>query len=367
MSKPKTLKVLVLIARLNQGGTARFIENLYTTVNSEEINILVASGNVQEGETEDSCVSRIPIHKLKHLGRRVSIYRDLLAYFELWRLIRKIKPHIIYSHTFKAGILSRTIPSRAAKIHAFHGHHLNTPGITGWKLKSWIKIESILARRTNLLITTGNSVANDLLQVGIGKISQYFSIKPYVRDLKRVDKKQSLSVLDLSYDKRVKVLWMGRLVPVKRPESIFKLAAEFEDCLFLVAGAGEIQLKETDFKGKNVKLLGWKENNILLSVADILISTSANEGLPNSLIEASLASVPIVATNVGSVSEIVMDGVSGYLSPDVDENFSRCLKHLIENSVLRINMGKKAREVALNKFGPEQFARDQIRLFRSVA
>ena len=364
MINSEKLVVLVVIARLNKGGTARFIENLYTTVNSNEINIHIVSGNVQEGEIEDSCVSRIPVKKLKYLGRNISFVGDLRAYFELWSLIRNLKPDIVYSHTFKAGLLSRLIPDRIVRIHAYHGHHLKTPGIGKLKRFLWITAESILARRTRYLVTTGKTVANDLLDVKIGKASQYISINPYVKEFELVDKKYALSSLGLTDDQRVKILWMGRFVPVKRPETIIRLANTFGNYLFLVAGEGEFKFNLSDIRYDNVKFLGWQDPNLLLAIADIFISTSANEGLPNSLIEASLAALPIVATNVGSVAEIVIDGENGYLTKDIDEKFTKYLKILAENPSLRIRLGKVSRNLALKKFGPEQFAQDQMNIFR---
>jgi glycosyltransferase involved in cell wall biosynthesis len=323
----------------------------------------IIAGNVQSGELEDSCIDRIPVQKLNYLGRNISIVSDFLALLEFWIVVKKFKPDIIYSHTFKAGILSRLVPTRAQIIHTFHGHHLNNPEIQKWKLKLWIRIESVLAKRTQILVATGRQVAEDLLRVGIGSQTKFYCLNPYVKDIKKLERNKALATLNIYEDSRIKILWMGRFVSVKRPEVIIEIANKFPSCLFLISGSGPYEFHLNELKYDNIKFLGWRDPQILFSVADVLISTSTNEGLPNTLIEASLAAVPTVSTNVGSVSEIVLHKKTGFLTENIDEDFFGFLNLLISDSKLRHRLGRAARKFALMKFSQKNFKKNQLEIF----
>lgn len=361
-SKSKTT-VLIVVSRLNKGGIARFIESFHKLMIDHEYTFVYAIGHVQDGEEEDEIAMELPIHRVKNLGRKVTVIGDIKAFFELWNIIRKIKPKIIYSHAFKAGILSRLIPCTAASVHVYHGHHLNSPDLNVLKKYIWVNIERILAKRSKILVTTGEQVAIDLIDLKIGKESMYEKVRPYVPDPTPL-KKQKFHLLDeIRLDKRVKILWTGRLVPVKQPEKIFELATVLKEYLFIVAGDGELSSLFTNSKYENVVYLGWQSPKLTLALADIVISTSLNEGIPIGIVEATLAEIPVVSTNVGSVSEIIHDGLNGFLYDNVNLEFANKVRELASNESFRKLIGEAGRRFALERFGPEQFVRSQKSIF----
>ena len=100
-----TIKVLHVIARMNVGGTARYVGDLVENIP----NSTLAIGYVQGSEIEDLIVNTINPYRIPHLGRKISPINDFKAWVELRRLIREIKPEIVHTHTFKAGLIGRLV------------------------------------------------------------------------------------------------------------------------------------------------------------------------------------------------------------------------------------------------------------------
>jgi glycosyltransferase involved in cell wall biosynthesis len=94
---------------------------------------------------------------------------------------------------------------------------------------------------------------------------------------------------------------------------------------------------------KNMKVLGWQQAVDLLPIADIVLSTSENEGMPIALIESQLASLPVVTTNVGSVSEVVINMKTGFVCEKNDNQLIESLRELVNDESLRIKFGRNAR------------------------
>jgi glycosyltransferase involved in cell wall biosynthesis len=121
---------------------------------------------------------------------------------------------------------------------------------------------------------------------------------------------------------RLYCLYLGRITTIKRPDRLIQVSKILKtkniDVTFLIAGEGDL-LKETKISAKKLGLpfifMGWQHDlDALFSVADILVMTSDNEGTPLSIVQAQLSGVPVVSTNVGSISEVLLDGVSGFLT-----------------------------------------------------
>jgi len=305
-------RVLHVIARFNVGGTARYLDNLIPGV-TEHFEMLLAVGHVQGYEIEDSRLEKIEFVRIEHLGRRINPIQDFRAYLELRRTVKQFKPQIIHSHTFKAGVLARLMFFRIPKIHTFHGHLMGDPEFSRRALQVIINIERCLAKVTKKLITVGEQVSKDLLQVGVGKLSQYISIASEGQSLNFLTREKARAKLDILTDTPV-VLWMARMAPVKNPSLALEVARLLPRINFLMAGGGELfdQIKEQ--APPNVRLLSWVDAAETIPAADIFLSTSLNEGVPYSLLEVLSAGVPIVAVKSGAIAEIIENRRNGTLT-----------------------------------------------------
>ena len=359
-------KVLIVIARLNVGGTAQYIGELAKHLPKKGYEVLVATGNVQGSEIEDEIANQIPIKKIASLGRKISPLNDLKARSELKKLIKEYQPDLIYSHTFKAGALTRTIKTEIPIIHAFHGHLIDEPELAGLKVKIVMAIERRLAKKARYLVTVGEKVAAELLEAGVGNPAQYVSIAPGVYPLKLENQKSAREELELTEEKRPIVAWLARVVAVKAPQRVIELARAIPEARFILAGGGDLLDSIRKDAPANLSVLGWQEAKRVWAVANIAISTSENEGMPVAQIEAQLAGLPIVALNVGSVAEVIEDKVTGYVLTEFGDGYIDRLRSLVADKSLRRELGEKARVRSERLFAPERLISDHEKLFQRL-
>ncbi len=362
------MKILQVIARVNRGGTARWLEELITGLRSNGHEVLLAAGHVQEGETEDQIFRELSGHRIESLGRSISIFSDLKSLIEIRNYIVECKPDLINTHTAKAGLIGRLAAAsirknRPAVIHTYHGHLLY-----GYfpKLKSnvLILIEKYLANLSDILIAAGDKVRSDLIEAGIGKENQYFVARPGIEIL-RLESRELIRKRMNIEDDAIIVGWLGRLAPIKRPDRVIEIAKDLNDTIFLIGGDGELLSSLERNLPENVRLLGWTRPEEMWAISDIALLTSDNEAQPISLIEASLAGIPVVAENVGSVSEVVDSEVTGCLVSNHVERI-QALKRLLVSPELRKKMGAAGADYCAGKFGHQQFLDSHLKAYETA-
>jgi glycosyltransferase involved in cell wall biosynthesis len=362
------VKILQIIARVNRGGTARWLDELITSLRSKGHEVLLVAGHVQVGETEDQIFQELSGHRVENLGRSISMLSDLKALMEVRKYIVEYKPDLINTHTAKAGLIGRLaaasiLKNRPIIIHTYHGHLLYGY-FPKWKLNVLILIERSLAILSDVLIAAGDKVKSDLLDAGIGKADQYFVARPGV-EIPDVEPKLQIRARMGLPEGAIIVGWLGRLAPIKRPDRVIELAKNFREITFLIGGDGELLSSLEKDLPINVKLLGWTNPKEIWSVSDIALLTSDNEAQPISLIEASLSGLPVIAENVGSVSEVVDSGVTGLLVTNQIERVD-ALKRLSSNSELRKKMGAAGKKYCEEKFGPQQFINSHLNAYETA-
>ena len=118
------MKVLHVIARMNVGGTARYVGELVSSASDNGYEALLATGHVQGAEVEDAVVTSLPVVRVRHLGRAIAPLNDLRAFLELRRIISDVKPDVVHSHTFKAGLLARLVAGDFKRVHSYSNLNL---------------------------------------------------------------------------------------------------------------------------------------------------------------------------------------------------------------------------------------------------
>ena len=359
------MRVLHVIARMNVGGTATYISNLIDGLEKLGVANLLVMGNVPKGEAEDSIINTLKYQRIETLSRELSFSKDRKASKEIEKAIENFKPDLIHTHTFKAGLLVRLRKREIPVIHSFHGHHLYDPEFGFLKRNVLNIIERLLAPRAKRFITIGKKVRDELLEVGIGRTKQYLSIPPGIAPLELVGEASVRSRFGFSKDETL-VLWLGRFTQVKRPDKVIGIAHLLPKIRFVMAGGGELLDKVKASAPGNVSFVGFQDKNEMWSIADIALSTSDSEGMPLSLIEAQMAGVPVVSTDVGSVSEILEDGITGYLAgKDVKELASK-IEMVIEDLQSGAKLGKAAKLRAEREFSSSVMADAHLGLYKDV-
>ena len=360
------MRVLHVIARLNVGGTARYITQLANELPKHGIETFVATGFVQGDEIEDPSAASIDLIRIPALGRSISPIKDHLARRQLEKIIAEIKPDIIHTHTFKAGYISRMKKLVVPVVHTFHGHLLDDPEFSGFKSKVIVEVERKLAKRSVKLVTVGRRVADELLEQRIGHRAQYVNIPPGVLALNVTPRAQALANLNLEDTGKPIVGWIARVTGVKNPMRALEVADAMPDTHFVMAGGGDLldQVKAT--APSNVTVVGWAEATDLFGASDIIISTSENEGMPVALIEAQLAGKPVVATDVGSVSEVVLNHETGIVTNKNAGSIALALESLILDKAKRNEMGRLAAARSQALFSVERMINAHIELYASI-
>lgn len=357
-------RVLHVIARFNVGGTARYLDNLIPGL-TEHFETLLAVGHVQGHEIEDSRLEKIEFVRIEHLGRRINPIQDFRAYLELRRTAKRFKPQIIHSHTFKAGMLARLMFFRIPKIHTFHGHLMGDPEFSRRALQVIINIERRLAKVTKKVITVGEQVSRDLLQVGVGKPHQYISVASEGQSLNFISRDIAKANLGINLETKV-VLWMARMAPVKNPALALEIARLLPEINFLMAGGGELfeQIKEQ--APPNVRLLGWVDAADVIPAADVFLSTSLNEGVPYSLLEVLSAGVPVVAVESGAVAEIVENGRNGILTSLDPTEIANQLSGLFSSPTQRSALKQSALDSRAQNSEVKKMVPTHLSLYREI-
>lgn len=367
------MKVLHLIARMNVGGTARYLTMLSNGLEAFGIESSIATGFVQGAEAEDPSVADVKIHRIKDLGRAINPIADHLAMKEFLALVKETKPDIIHTHTFKAGFIARFKKNQVLKaagkeikfVHTFHGHLLDDPEFSGLKKSAIIKIERALAKKTDKLITVGQKVADELLENKIGHPNQFINIPPGVNALPTKLKDQARQELGLTHSGPT-IGWLARVTGVKNPLLAAEIAKEIPEATFIFGGDGDLIQSLKNAAPTNAKVFGWVDAATFISACDIILSTSENEGMPVALIEAQLAGKPVIATKVGSTSEVVINKETGIVTSKSKTELIDALNQLLNNPDILEKMGKNASIHALQAFAPSTMINKHIDLYKAL-
>jgi len=360
------MRVLHVIARLNVGGTARYITQLANELPGHGIETLVATGFVQGAEVEDESAQSIDLIRIKSMGRSINPIKDHFARKQLEKVIAQVKPDIIHTHTFKAGYLIRMKKQPVPVVHTFHGHLLDDPEFSGFKSKVIIEVERMLAKKSVRLVTVGRRVGDELLQQHIGKKEQYINIPPGVVALDVTPKEQALNNLNLEDDGKPIVGWIARVTGVKNPMLALEVADAMPDIHFVVAGGGDLLEKVKATAPTNVSVVGWAKAEDVFGASDIILSTSENEGMPVALIEAQLAGKPVVATDVGSVSEVLLNHETGIVTNKNAGSIALALETLLLDKQKRTEMGTLAISRAQALFSVQRMINAHVDLYKSI-
>jgi glycosyltransferase involved in cell wall biosynthesis len=269
------------------------------------------------------------------LVREIRPLRDVMAFFQLCRLIKKIAsappapaPVIVHTHSSKAGILGRwaarcvSIPIIIHSIHGFGFHDYQSR--IGRNVFIWL--EKITAPITTKFIAV--SVANREKGIALRLFppEKVVVIRSGIEIARFQNPALSRSLMrgSLGIPETAPVIAMiACLKPQKAPLDFIKVcdivAKEAPAAHFLLVGDGALrEAVEHEVEGRKlqhcVHLLGWR-NDIpeILNAIDVLVLTSLWEGLPRVFPQAMAAGVPVVATRVDGAPEAIEDGVNGFL------------------------------------------------------
>lgn len=354
-------RVLVVATLAEVGGVGSYIAMLLPELVKRFDVIVAAHGPGPLQETSLAAGARYVA--LSHLRRPINPFRDALAVAELVRVCRRERPDIIHLNSPKtvflgrlAGVLAR-IPVRIVTIH---GWSFLVPGIPR---------AAVWADRLLRPLATTICVSEYGREVGIA--AGMCDSERTVVIHNGVDVRRFEATQHGRRDVPV-VAFVGRLAPQKDPATFIQALATLERNSYhaIVAGSGpdaDSIAAEIERLGlhDSVELLGVRDDvSQILSSADVFVLSSTYECLPFSVLEAMAAGLPVVATNVGGVPELVVDRQTGFIVGSRDpEALAHAMRKLLADPHLRRRFGSAARARVEARFDIERFQREHVELY----
>jgi len=382
----KQKKIVRVISRLNIGGPAIHTVLLSSELSKKGCTDILVCGKVNGSEGDMMYMAKennvAPII-IPDLGREISPIRDLKSFIILFSIIRREKPDIVHTHAAKAGALGRLAAVMAGvpiKIHTFHGHIFDGY-FSPWKAKAFLVIERFLALFTDRVITVSESVRDEIVDKLKVTNREKAVVIPLGFELDRFlncEKSRGNFRKNYGIDGGTLVVGIvGRLVAIKNHKLFLEAAKDILNkkpsgmkVKFVVIGDGELRdsidehARRLGLEG-DVLFTGWV-NDLAEAYADmdIVVLTSLNEGTPVSIIEAMASSRPVVATDVGGVKDLVIDGENGFLAKTGDaEDLSEKILRLLNDAGKRRQFGSRGRELVREKYAKKRLIGDIERLY----
>ena len=343
----KRFKIVRIQSRICIGGPAIHVEMLTKYLPHDKYETILVGGRVEDDEKDKSEELRsrnINVILLDTMKRQVTLWDDLRSLLQLVRLLRQERPDIVCTHTAKAGALGRIaafIVGVPLVVHTFHGHVFRNY-FGKFKTSLFIQIERLLALTTDQIITISPLQYKDITEIFRIAPARKVSMVRLGLELQPLENLQHTNELKkaMGLPSITKLLGLvGRLVPIKNIgmalRVLEKLIQEDESYHLCIVGDGEERARWENYCqqhkiDQHVHFLGWIEKiDSILSGIDILILTSLNEGTPIVVIEAMVSKVPIVATAVGGVPDLIQHEKSGFLVPSNDvEGMVQCINRI---------------------------------------
>ncbi len=388
MAAEAPIRVLRVIARLNVGGPALHVAYLSSGLAERGYDTTLIAGDVAKGEESMAFVAEgegVEVVRLAGLSRSIAPLHDLAAALRLSAEIRRIRPHILHTHTAKAGAVGRLAAVLAGSarpqvvVHTYHGHVLRGY-FGGFGTRVFRRIERTLASTSDALVAVSPQVRDDLVELGIAPARRFAVVRLGI-DLEprvgaNVDRTELRRRLGIGPERFV-VAWFGRMTAVKRTDDLIDTLVALrgrgvDACLLLVGdGADRERLErraQVSGVARHVVFLGY-QNDVAswYAVADAVVLTSVNEGTPVTMIEALAAGRPVVATDVGGTGDVVRDGIDGYLVAvgDTDAMAARLAEIAADPSVAG-RLAAAGQKRVLSRYAVTRLVDDIDRLYRAL-
>jgi len=365
----RPVRVLHVVPQLRLGGMERGVVKLVNGLAERQIASSICTFDARLDRLKDAIDPRVPVHAL---GRRHG--NDPRLVWRLVQLLRRDRPDIVHTHAWGA-LCEGYAAARLARVPRFvHGEH----GTMELRRRNRLVQRLIWNRADRVLSVSANLAARMAREVGVAR--RRIHVITNGADLARfgaVPRAAARRALQLG-DREFVVGTVGRLVPVKDHGTLVALLVELRrlglECRALVVGDGPLraeleQRARAAGLGSSLRVLGDRGDvEQVLAALDVFVLTSVSEGLPNSVLEAMASRLPVVATQVGGVDELVEHGRTGLLAGARDAAaLAAAVSTLARDGGLRQQMGAAGRRKATTEFGLDRMLEQYARVYLELA
>jgi glycosyltransferase involved in cell wall biosynthesis len=385
---PEPIRVLRVIARLNMGGPAIHVANLAAGLQTRGYQTTLVAGSLARGEDSMAFLAErlgVSVVSVPEIQREVSILHDARSVLRVADLIRTERPHILHTHTAKAGAIARAAALLAADarppvvVHTFHGHVLK--GYFGPARTAFFRqVERTLARTADVLVAVSPEVRNELVDLGVARREKFVVIRLGIPLEERLDVPSEDSDFRRLYGipaGAFVVGWVGRMTGVKDTGAVLEIVRSAREhgvnAVLCMVGDGpdRTRLEQRAHElgiARSCYFVGYQEDvSGYYRLFDAFVLPSVNEGTPVSAIESLASGTPVVANRVGGVPDVVRDGIDGFLVERGDvEGAGAKLALLARDTKLRNQLGAAGRERIRRRYSVSRLVDDVDRLYRSL-
>jgi glycosyltransferase involved in cell wall biosynthesis len=336
--------------------------------------IAPADGTLFE-RAEEAGLQVVRLHKMGR-GRRVYPWADVEAMRELSEYLEAGDFDVVHTHAGRAGAIGRVAAhrlGRSAIVHTLHGFPFNEFQSPLARLPVRA-IERRLGRITDYFLTDGTFVASEAIRLKIAQperiraVISPIDVVPPASEASRIAARRALGIPD-----HAKVVGtVARLAVQKAPLDMVRAFAALRrpDVYMVWLGGGELRgkterLVEAEGLADRFLLLGDRTDVAdLLPAFDVFALSSLWEGLPCSVVEAMTCGIPVVATTVNSVPEVVVSGKTGLVArPDDPASVTRALAYMLDHPAHAAQMAEAAQAQIRHQFRPELMGQELMEVY----
>ena len=363
-----THRIVQIVPSLDRGGAEKQLSLLVRGLPRDEFEshviVLTRSGPL---ETELRAAD-IP---LTTIGKRWKF--DPPALWRLARELRRLQPALVQTWLFAANAYGRAAAWRAGMSKVVASERC----VDRWKMPQELMIDRWLAQRTDCIVVNSTGVSDFYIAQGL-PAEKFLTIPNGISPMPPSDRSRAelLAELQLPSDARL-IGAVGRLWPQKRYKDLIWAADLLkvirDDVHLLIVGDGPQANRLRRFRHQvriedRVHFLGHRDDVFrLMPHFDVLWLGSEYEGLPNSIMEAMAAGVPVVASDIPGNRDLVVPGETGYLYPvGVRAELARHTRRLLEDTSLAQRMGQAGQARIRAEFSTERMIQRYVDLYRTL-
>ena len=358
------MKILYIITQGELGGAQRYVRDLAREFSNSGHEIIVANGATgDQWLLEQLSDKNIKRHQFRNLVREINPAKDLSAFFEIKKYVKAIRPDIIHARSTKPGILVAFAKGKTASIYTVHGWVFNEP--MNWlRRQLYIFLEKMSSRQHEKIIVLGEHDKNIALRLKIASAKKLAVVPHGIQHdenqkSKIKNQNDGISIVTIANFYKTK----GLIYLITAVKHLAKIIPHLRLTIF-GDGPERSLLQQKIDKHPSITLLGRVPNATnQLSDFDIFVLPSLKEGFPYVILEAMSKGIPIVATVVGEIPNILENEVSALLvEPANSEALAKAIQKMVDNPLLRISLADAAKK-RLADFSFESMIKKHHRLY----
>lgn len=350
-------KVLHIVESFGSGVFSFLVDLVNSTYDEFDVTIAYGVRSETLENFKDYFDESVKFIKVENFTRTINPKKDIKAFFEVKKIIKKENPDIIHLHSSKAGFIGRFAANgkKVKMLYNPHGFSFFMQNSSKLKRSIYWLIEKISAIRKCTIVGCSEGEYKEALKLTQNSIciNNGINVEKLEKEISQLKEKK----IDFN---NLKICTSGRIGYQKNPEFFNKIASEFPNIQFMWIGEGELKEK---LASKNITVTGWKTREEVLKIVndnDIFLLTSLWEGLPISLLEAMYLKKCCVVSDCIGNRDVIKNAENGFIIKD--NNYKEIIEGL--NETICNKVSSNAKKDILNKFNTNRMSEEYIKLYR---